>query len=71
MAPGHFGEIIEALKKKFGEPRESSERFAAWRNSVGYLLVSETVVPSPDGSKQDIATLITSSLSDGGEGKDI
>jgi hypothetical protein len=71
VAPGHSGEIIEALKKKFGEPKESTEHSATWRNSVGYLLVSETVVPSPDGSKQDIATLITSSLNDGGGGKDI
>jgi hypothetical protein len=71
VSPGASEEIIETLKKKFGEPSESTKHSATWRNSVGYLFVSETVVRGPGGSAKDIATGIASSLNDRGEGKDI
>jgi hypothetical protein len=71
VSHGASEEIIATLKKKFGEPSESTKRSATWRNSVGYLAVSETVVPGPDGSARDIATSIPSSLNDRGQRKDI
>ena len=71
VSPGASQEIIVTLKKKFGEPSALTKRSATWRNSVGYLYVSEMVVPGPDGSTKDIATNIDSSLNDRGEGKDI
>ena len=64
-------EIIGVLKAKFGAPTEATERSATWRNSVGYLSVSETFVPRQDGPPQDIATNITSAVNDKGQGKDI
>jgi hypothetical protein len=71
VIPGNSEEIIAILKKKFGEPTESTERSATWRNSAGYLYVSETVVLGTDGSPRDLATTIVSALNDRGEGKDI
>lgn len=71
VSPGASEEIIVTLKKKFGEPSESTKRSATWRNSVGYLFVSETVVPGPDGSTKDVATNVASSLNDRGRDKDI
>jgi hypothetical protein len=71
VSPFNAPEIVATLTKKFGEPNESTKPAAIWRNSVGYLSVSELVVPGPNGSKKYIATRIDSSLNDRGEGKDI
>jgi hypothetical protein len=58
---GSAKKIIAALKTKYGEPIKSTETTATWRNSVGYLTVSE----------DDKYTEITSALNDGGKNKDI
>jgi hypothetical protein len=58
---GGAKKIIVALKTKYGEPIRSTETTATWRNSVGYLMVSE----------DDKFTLITSALNDSGQNKDI
>jgi hypothetical protein len=71
VSPGSATEIIRVLKAKFGEPTETDGKSAAWRNSVGYLLVSEVVVPSGNGPPKDIATNVISALKDSGQGKDI
>jgi hypothetical protein len=57
---GSAKKIIAALKTKYGEPVESTERSATWRNAVGHLTVS-------DGDY----TEITSALNDEGQAKDI
>jgi hypothetical protein len=69
--PGLSDQIVSALKKKFGEPIESTKRTTTWRNSVGYLSVSDMAVPGPGGTAKDLATSVTSSLNDRGESKDI
>ena len=71
VSPGSSAEIIATLKRKFGEPNGSTNHSATWKNSVGYLYVSETLVPGSDGSAKDIATSIASSLNNQGEDKDI
>jgi hypothetical protein len=63
--------IIEALKSKFGEPTETTDRSATWRNSVGYLNVAETSIPGSDGHARNIATSVVSALNDRGQTKDI
>jgi hypothetical protein len=63
--------IIEALKSKYGEPTETAERSATWRNSIGYLYVSETSIPGSDGHARNIATSVVSALNDSGKSKDI
>jgi hypothetical protein len=69
--PASSRTIIGALKSKFGEPTETTERSATWKNSVGYLSVSETSIPGSDGRPRNIATSIVSALNDGGRTKDI
>ncbi len=69
--PASSKTIIDALKAKFGEPSEATEKSATWRNSVGYLYVSETSVPGSDGRPRNIATSIVSALNDKGQSKDI
>jgi hypothetical protein len=64
-------EIVVELKKKFGEPTESANGTFTWRNSVGYLTVTNITAPGPNGSVKYLATIVTSSLNDRGEGKDI
>ena len=71
VTPGSSRLIIETLKKKFGEPNDSSEQSTTCKNSIGYLNVSEAVVPGSDGSVKHIATSVVSALNDKGEGKDI
>ncbi len=70
VTPFHAGEIISVLKKKFGEPSESTKPSATWKNSVGYLSVSEITLPAPDGHAKPIATVIESTLNDRGGSKD-
>jgi hypothetical protein len=69
--PGSSKPIIEALKTKYGEPTEIAERSATWRNSVGYLYVSEMSVPGSDGHARHIATSVVSAVNGGGKSKDI
>jgi hypothetical protein len=71
VSPGSAKEIIGVLRTKFGEPTEATEKSATWRNSAGYLLVSETFVPGADGHARDIATNIVSAVNDSGQSKDI
>jgi hypothetical protein len=71
VAPSSVGEVIVALKGKFGEPSESANGTFTWRNSVGYLMVMNITAPGPNGSVKYLATSITSSLNDRGQGKDI
>lgn len=71
VSPGSAQEIIVALKAKFGEPTETKGESATWKNSVGYLFVSEVFVPGGDGSAKDIATNVISSVNDSGQRKDI
>jgi hypothetical protein len=71
VSPGSAKQIIGLLKTKFGEPTETKEKSATWRNSVGYLFVSEVTVPVGDGPPKDVATNIISAVNDSGQGKDI
>jgi hypothetical protein len=69
--PASSKQIIGVLKTKFGEPTEASDKSATWRNSVGYLYVSEIFVPGSDGHPRDVATNVVSALNDSGQAKDI
>jgi hypothetical protein len=69
--PASSRQIIGVLKTKFGEPTEATERSATWRNSIGYLSVSETSIPGSDGRARNIATSVVSALNGGGQAKDI
>lgn len=69
--PASSKTIIEALKSKYGEQTETAERSATWRNSVGYLYVSETSVPGSDRQARHIATSVVSAVNDSGKSKDI
>jgi hypothetical protein len=71
LNPASSRTIIGALKSKFGEPTETTEKSATWKNSVGYLSVSETSIPGSDGHPRNIATSVVSALHDGGQTKDI
>jgi len=71
VSPGSAARIIAVLKPKFGEPTETNGKSATWKNSVGYLSVSEVVVPGSDGSPKDIATNVISAVNDSGQSKDI
>jgi hypothetical protein len=76
VAAGSANEIIAALKKKYGDPTKSDEnpnfpgrlRGATWKNTVGYLTVSDAWA-----AKQPLesSTAITSGLNDAGESKDL
>jgi hypothetical protein len=70
VAPFSSAEIISSLKQKFGEPTESNKPSATWRNSVGYLSVSEITLPGSNGVAKPIATIIESALNDKGGSKD-
>lgn len=77
VSMGSANKIIAALKSKYGEPTKSIENpnmpgtlsSATWRNSVGYLSVSDAWAPA--NRPLDSYTDITSALNDTGEGKDI
>jgi hypothetical protein len=58
LGPGRASTVIRALKSKFGEPAETNETgtSATWRNSVGYLSVSEASLPGSDGHQRYIQT---------------
>jgi hypothetical protein len=71
VIPGSSTEIIEVLKRKFGEPSERDKTSAKWQNSVGYLLVMEVAVPGANGSVKYVATAVISALNDSGKDKDI
>jgi len=74
VSMGSAAKIIVALKQKYGEPSKVAEKSGAisgatWRNSVGYLSVSDSW--APPSLPLDSYTDITSGLNDAGEGKDI
>jgi hypothetical protein len=71
VAPYSSKEIIKTLKAKFGAPTEETEQSATWRNSVGYLSVSDIVVTDKNGKPEHLATSITTATNDQGSGKDI
>jgi hypothetical protein len=71
VTPGSQKEIIEILKTKFGEPTEVAAKSATWRNSVGYLYVSDSGVRDAGGSLHALGTSIVSALKDSGQSKDI
>jgi hypothetical protein len=73
LGPGGASTVIKVLKSKFGEPTETNETgtSATWRNSVGYLSVSETSIPGSDGHRRYIQTSVISASNDSGLGKDI
>ncbi len=71
VMPGSSKQIVTTLKTKFGEPSEAGETSVKWRNSVGYLSVSEVSVPSGSAQARNVATAITSALNDIGQTKDI
>ena len=56
VTPGSQKEIIEILKTKFGEPTEVAAKSATWRNSVGYLYVSDSGVRDAGGSLHALGT---------------
>lgn len=71
VTPGSWKDIIAVLKTKFGEPTEVAEKSATWRNSVGYLYVSDTAVKDANGHLHALGTHIISALNDSGQSKDI
>jgi len=73
LAPGGASTIIGVLKSKFGEPTETNKAgtSATWRNSVGYLDVSELSLSGADGHPRYIRTSVISASNDSGLSKDI
>jgi hypothetical protein len=71
VSVGSVEEIIKTLKKKYGEPSEATDKSAKWKNSIGYLSVSDMAVPGQNGSVKSVATVVTSALNDSGQSKDI
>ena len=73
LGPGGASTVIKALKSKFGEPTETNETgtSATWKNSVGYLAVSETSIPESGGHRRYIQTSVVSASNDSGLSKDI
>jgi hypothetical protein len=66
---GSAEEIITSLRGKYGEPAEATKTSATWKNSVGYLRVSN--VWGPPGHPLDSYTEIVSALNDAGRSADI
>jgi hypothetical protein len=74
---GSANQIIEALRKKYGDPATSTQNpnvsgwlsGATWKNSAGYLTVSDAWAPAD--RPLESYTDITSGLKDSGESKDI
>jgi hypothetical protein len=71
VGPGASEEIVKALKAKYGEPSEATKESATWKNSVGYLRVTQLPVPGSHGWSGLAVTTITSALNDTGQTKDI
>jgi len=73
LGPGGASTVIKVFKSKFGEPTETNDAgtSATWKNSVGYLAVSETSIPESDGHRRYIQTSVVSASNDSGLSKDI
>jgi hypothetical protein len=71
VTPGSWKEIIAVLKTKFGEPTEVAHQSATWKNSVGYLTVSDSAIKDANGVLHALGTHIVSALNDTGQRKDI
>jgi hypothetical protein len=71
VTPGSWKEIIAVLKMKFGEPTEVGHQSATWKNSVGYLSVSDSAITDANGVLHALGTHIVSALNDRGQSKDI